>query len=86
MRVKYHATDGTIYEIHAPEGTEITYRSHVQDDSGRFLDDILVVSWRGKKIGLEGNVVFRAAEQRILGLRLLGAAPSSLSASSAPRK
>ena len=71
MRVKYHTVEGLVFEIDAPEGTELDYQSHRQCPPGRWLDDILVVPWNDKRIGLQGEVVPRAAEQGILGLRVL---------------
>ena len=69
MRVKYFA-DGVSYEIEAPEGTAVEYRSHVRNRSGEFLDDLLVLPWRGLRLGLEGAVIQQAATEGVLGLRL----------------
>lgn len=71
MRVKYFADGGKTYEIEAPEGTAVRYRGHKQGKSGRFLDDVLIVPWQGKRLALEGMVVVQAATEGVLGLRLV---------------
>lgn len=71
MRVKYYAEDGTAHEIDAPEGTTLQLRSHETNELGEELADILIVPWRGTRIGLEGDVAWRAAADGILGLRLV---------------
>jgi hypothetical protein len=77
MRVRFFAGDAGVVEIEGPEGTAIRFRSHERGKCGRFLQDILIVPWRGKRIGLEGSVVPRAAEQGLFGLRIVqGAAPA----------
>jgi hypothetical protein len=70
MRVKYFDEDGISYEIEAPAGTAVQFRSHVRKPSGEFLDDILVLPWRGLRLGLEGAAIWKAATENILGLSL----------------
>ncbi|MDR3635683.1 MAG: hypothetical protein P4L84_17910 [Isosphaeraceae bacterium] len=71
MRVRYFAGEQGAVDIEGPDGTAIRFRSHEHGKRGGFLDDILIVPWRGKRIGLEGAVVPKAAAQGLFGLRVV---------------
>jgi hypothetical protein len=71
MKVRYYARDGRIFDIEAPAGTAVIYRSHQRDESGHFLDDTLSVPWRGKRLGVDGEFVWKMAERKLMGLRVI---------------
>jgi hypothetical protein len=48
---------GKVCEIDAPEGTALAFQSHGRGETGESLGDILVVPWRGERIGAQGEVV-----------------------------
>ena len=71
MRVRYFAGDQGAIDIEGPDGTAIHFRSHEYGQGNAFRDDVLIVPWRGKRIGLEAAVVPKAAAQGLFGLRVV---------------
>jgi hypothetical protein len=70
MRLRYFAADGT-YDVEAPDGTQVAFRSHVQVGAESFLDDLLMVPWQDRVAPIPGEIVPVLARTGMYGLRLL---------------
>lgn len=70
MLLRYFADDGT-YDVEAPEGTCIAFRSHVQVGANAFLDDLLMVPFQDRLAPIPGEIVPMLARTGMYGLRLI---------------
>jgi hypothetical protein len=70
MLLRYFAVDGA-YDVEAPEGTCVAFRSHIQVGTATFLDDILMVPWQDRFAPIPGEIIPALARTGMYGLRLI---------------
>lgn len=70
MRIKVH-DGGAVYDIEAPEGSEVSRHGHKRPVLGESLDDVLRVPTADGLLSLPTPLVIHCARQGRFGLRII---------------